>query len=209
MKNNIIICISCRSAIAWNSLSYHLQRSQYHHFDVKTFRSLLAPFENLPIARTPDEIRPLPDGSSPHPDFPIYDGFRCLQCPFKTINQKAMRIHCINAHRLSGIYGTLVMQQQQRDDRFQATKLQCWHNFQHKMYDYWTIAIESPSSPAESAATLVPTTESIRRKGGKKMTNTEESVIKELEQDLKHLHEEEEQWIVEGQQQFEQVKLDD
>ncbi|CAG1999049.1 unnamed protein product [Fusarium graminearum] len=138
----LLICTqeSCKFALsnAPSQVVAHLRDK--HHISTEARKGLHRLLKSLsPTPLDPHRV-PLPaDGSARHDKLQVYEGFVCLNCPFRTISAQLARRHQSNPPEdcSSGISHTRAVRRRDLDQQFECVYLQTWTTGSTRRY--WII----------------------------------------------------------------------
>ncbi|KAM0362978.1 hypothetical protein ACHAO7_010765 [Fusarium culmorum] len=156
---HLLICTreSCKFALsnAPSQVVAHLRDK--HHVPTEARKGLHRLLKSLSPTLLDPHRAPLPaDGSARHDKLPVYEGFVCLNCPFRTISTQLARRHQSNPPEdcSSGISHTRAVRRRDLDQQFECVYLQTWTTGSTRRY--WIIKhrgsiVRQVDSPAVQA----------------------------------------------------------
>ncbi|KAI9763633.1 MAG: hypothetical protein M1840_000347 [Geoglossum simile] len=124
----VLLCLNCQNAILPSSIKLHLSRNHRLHKDIvhtaQEFAKTLPPYTNNTL--------PLPsDRSTPIENWPVYDGYHCRCCNFRSRHPQIVFDHAAKEHN---------MKNRPKEERLYSIQLQSW--FSNSRARYWTISRE-------------------------------------------------------------------
>jgi len=123
---SIIICIPCQFAIAPSAIVRHLR--DQHQTDREKRQQMEAYIEGFPFVYDHTSIELPQENSAPQPIIPVFDGFQCYQCGFKSQSRDMMRKHGNKEHEKRRVTD---------QELFRVVRLQSW--FSEKKARYWVV----------------------------------------------------------------------
>ncbi|KAL5434706.1 hypothetical protein PMIN06_011321 [Paraphaeosphaeria minitans] len=134
VENRALICRKCKYALATSGSQVTTHLDKKHYVSKELRKGLTRYLRQHPCGfKDPNAIPIRPNGSPPHPELRVHEGFACRECDFYTTSSKLLTGH------LSTLHLRERASRQRTDPLYDDVFLQTWSDGPTRKY--WTVSV--------------------------------------------------------------------